>query len=307
MSFFINDLVQRARAEHAQKMQEQEMINPFVQQQGRRNDRAQNTANPFDRSAVNQQRNPFMQMQQSVMGNPNLSAGEQRSVMGQQNAGPTQQGRMQQVGTQQNAGTTQQMAGPTRQMDRGAMQQSVDPRMAAQSGMQQAVDPRMQTQTGMAAPQPQNDNPFMYNPNQQSPDLYQGQYWPGTGEMTLLRQGINPWGGQYSPEQQQWLQQVGPYASIPELNQNYDGRTELGRDFTAVNLADQAGGDVQQAFRDAWLGASNPQIAQNNYNVHHSSVSNPTGPGAPSFGPYQQGPAPTRGGTRPGGTNRFGG
>lgn len=240
------------------------MINPFMQQQGRRNVGAQNSANPFQRSTA---------------GRP---GGSPNAFM-QQGSGPS----MQQAPTP-------------------------NPFVKQQQGVQ--------AQPGMA--QNTQNNPFTYDPNQRSPEMYQGGYWPNSGELTLLTQGIDPWGGQYGPEQQQWLQQVAPYMKVPELNQSYSGRTELGRDFTAVNLADKAGGDPSKAFRDAWLGATKPQISQNLYGVWHGAHNSganqaahdqwgsqygwgqPAGSGQPPTGPGQP---PARGGTRPGGTNRFGG
>ena len=95
--------------------------------------------------------------------------------------------------------------------------------------------------------------------------LYDQSYWPATGEMVLLLQGINPWGGDLQPEQTQWLEQVGPYLGVPELSQSYAGPTDLGRDFTVVNLAEAAGADPQRAFVDAWLGRHSPEISRNSY------------------------------------------
>ena len=96
---------------------------------------------------------------------------------------------------------------------------------------------------------------------------YDGAYWPSSGEMMLLYQGISPWGDQPGEEQQQWLVQVGPYLGITELTSAYDGPMDVNRDFTLVNLADAAGADPQQAFVDGWLGRTKPDVARNAYEI----------------------------------------
>ena len=250
------------------------MMNPFEQLSGRRNaganfstsplSRLQNTARPQQAAT-----NPFMaQTPQTPM--------QQSSVPTQQMAGPTQQT-------------------ATRQRDRyGVPQQRYD-------GQRPGGADRFGAPAPVPAPAPQQPygqnfsaqggqpNPFMYNPQQRNQPHYGGQWWPGSGEMNLLQQGINPWGGQMNPDQQQWLQQVGPYLNIPQMTGSWDGRNELGRDFTAVNQADQAGGDVSRAFVNAWLGKNRPQVSQNIYNVRHQGEASGVGnaPGAPRFGPYR--------------------
>lgn len=94
---------------------------------------------------------------------------------------------------------------------------------------------------------------------------YEGAFWPDSGALILLLQGISPWGDSLSPEQSAWIEQVGPFLGIPELSRSYQGPTELGREMTAVNLADRAGGDVQRAFVDAWLGRHDAQGSRASY------------------------------------------
>ncbi|NDY97143.1 flagellar hook-length control protein FliK [Wenzhouxiangella limi] len=96
---------------------------------------------------------------------------------------------------------------------------------------------------------------------------YSDDFWPSAGEMMLLHQGISPWGESPSAEQQKWLDEVGPYLNIPELTSSYDGPVEVDRDFTLVNLAAAAGGDLQSAFRDGWLGRATPEVSRNIYEV----------------------------------------
>lgn len=232
-------------------------MNPF-EQLGRRNAGANFSTNPFSRlqnTARPQQAatNPFMAQ--------------------------TPKTPMPQVATQQMAGPTQQAA--TQQRYYAPRPGGADRFGAPAPAPQQPYGQSFSARGGQS-------NPFMYNPQQRNQPHYGGQWWPGSGEMNLLQQGINPWGGQMNSDQQQWLQQVGPYLNIPQMTGSWDGRNELGRDFTAVNQADQAGGDVGRAFVNAWLGGNKPQISQNNYNARHQWEASGVGnaPGAPSFGPY---------------------
>ncbi len=102
---------------------------------------------------------------------------------------------------------------------------------------------------------------------------YNESYWPASGEMMLLYQGISPWGENPSAQQQQWLEQVGPFLGVPELTASYDGPVEVGRGFTLVNLAEAAGADPQRAFTDGWLGRTSPDSARSAYEVRWQSGS----------------------------------
>ena len=112
------------------------------------------------------------------------------------------------------------------------------------------------------------ENPFVYNPNQRNQPHYGGNWWPTAGEKSLFMQGINPF-SQMTEEQQQWLQRVGPYMGVPEMTGNWDGRTDVGRDFTVAQLAAQSGGDPQRATINAMLGMGNANQMRNVYNARH--------------------------------------
>ncbi|MEE4639851.1 MAG: hypothetical protein V2J42_14025, partial [Wenzhouxiangella sp.] len=89
-------------------------------------------------------------------------------------------------------------------------------------------------------------------PSTTSQPHYDGLYWPSSGELMLLYQGIDPWGGSPGAEQQQWLEQTGPYLGLPPMTDAYQGSVAVGRDFNLIDLAQAAGADPQQAFVDAW-------------------------------------------------------
>ena len=181
---------------------------------------------------------------------------------------------------------TQQMAGPTRQMDRGAMQQMAGPTQQAVSApMQQSVDPRMQTQTGM------QQNPFMNVPAGRGgpPAEFGDRYF-------------NPY-------------QV-PSVYIPPEDLN---RSEPQNAFLAAHLGISPNQGMNRSlYNNAgdWAGQYDAQgypiMSQGYYQRHdlQAPTSADQNWGDRGYVPYQrqpQGPAPTRGGTRPVGANRLGG
>ena len=100
---------------------------------------------------------------------------------------------------------------------------------------------------------------------------YVAPYWPTPGEMILLLQGIDPWSGEYSPAQKEWLALVAPYINVPMLSRHYTGSTEIGRSFSAAALASRAGGSVMQAFRDAWMGKHKEKTGRRLYRARYAN------------------------------------
>ena len=235
------------------------MINPFQQQfGGRRNSSAGRSSNPFMRNFVNSSRGqqqsnygiaqtppsqPAFNNQPAMANNPAAKAKPPGYIdMSKQTSFETQ-----------NTRNTQRVDNPRSNPFVG-----VDSNLPVNTVRPDSS--RGTTNSPVTPPPP------AFGPQQPVSSGGGGPgYWPTQGEQTLLQMGINPFGSSPTAQQQQYLSSVNPHLGGYRMTGNYAGPTDTGRDYTAVQLAYDAGIDPGAAFRNQWLGgASQAQLAYQN-------------------------------------------